>query len=179
MHLDETTRKAIFGGAAILVLGGAAWAFFLRGSSDVGDKVYFYDVSAERVFTAAAGQYPPIRGVDGQGQADGRDGVRAVVYTCCDDCAREAKGRPQIAYLQRFTHEAADLMAEADALAAQGKPAPDKAADRQWISDNTLVRTLDEDAWHAKTSERGQEIVGRMLVKCPGGEFPKMADPSD
>ena len=176
---SDGTRQAVLGGACVLLLGAAAWAFFMRGADVVGEQAYFYDESAERVFTSATGQYPPIVGIDGSASADERDGVRAMVFTCCDTCLAKADGQPQIAYLQQFTIEAADLMAEADALAAQGLPAPPNAADRTWISANTLVRTLDDPQWHAKTSRRGQEITGRLHAKCPAGVFPRLADPSD
>ncbi|UYV14069.1 MAG: hypothetical protein NCW75_07195 [Phycisphaera sp.] len=168
-------RRAGLGGLVLAGVGAVAYFTLIGGNEPLGSLSYFYDESAQELFVSRSQQYPPIEGID-SGDSDASDGVQAVLYTCCDSCN---DGTPQIAYLQRYTDEAKQVFERADAAIAEGRAGPPEAADRKYVSANTLVRRVADPTWHPKPSREGQDIAGILLSKCPGGVFPRRTDPTD
>lgn len=164
--------KAVAYGVVLLVVG-AAGAWFALGdrSGELGSRAYYYDESAERLFVAEAQQYPPIDGIDDS--SNRRDGVQAIVYTCGEG------GERKIAYLRRYTDEAIGVFQQADRAQLERRDGPPEASDRRYITENTLVRRVDEEEWHAQSSREGQAIIAILHEKCSNGEFPMLVDPSD
>ncbi len=164
--------KALAYGAVLLVVG-AAGAYFVLGDrpGELGSRAFYYDESAERLFVAEAQQYPPIDGIDDS--SNRRDGVQAIVYTCGEG------GERKIAYLRRYTDEAIGIFQQADRAQLERRDGPPEASDRRYITENTLVRRVDEEDWHAQSSREGQAIIAVLHDKCPNGEFPMLVDPSD
>ena len=164
--------KAVLCGVVLLGLGATAVYFALGDrSGKLGSRAFYYDESAKRLFVAEAQQYPPIDGIDDS--SNRRDGVQAIVYTCGEGAER------QIAYLRRYTDEAIRIFQQADLALSERREGPPEASDRRYITENTLVRRVDDDEWHSQMSREGQEIIAILHQECPNGEFPMLLDPSD
>ena len=109
----STARKAALIATAVVAAGVVAYATTMRSTPPLGKQAFYYDLSAQKLFTDAAGQYPPIRGKHDAvgGDPEGQDGVLAIVYRCCDRCTIE---KIQIAYLQKYTDKAKAIFEQAD-----------------------------------------------------------------
>lgn len=127
--------------------------------------VYFYDVSARRLFVAPQGSVPPIRGVDGPDE----DAFRAVVVSDSGDPADKKSRR--IAYLERYSP---DLKKQMEAAQAGGPPPSIGRAEAQ--SHRWVRRTNDVD-WTPLASDAGERIVADWAVPGPGGVTPAVCTP--
>lgn len=125
------------------VLGFRAWNQRDTG----GTQTFFYDLSAQRIFTASQHSPPPIRGVDGPEA----DAYRAVVFS--------PTGQPQnrkswqVAYLEKFTPELQEKMSAAQ---SSGEPL---AMGRLEAQSHRLVRRPNDTDWHPMNSPQAEVIL--------------------
>jgi hypothetical protein len=127
--------------------------------------VYFYDLSAKRLFVASGDSVPPITGLDGT--ADGA--VRAVVFSPSGDCDRDQA----IAYLEKYSPE---LKAQFEA--ARRDPAADiPRMSRARAQSHTFVRRLKDTSWHSMDSEEAARIVGEWRLAKVGHDDPVICVP--
>ncbi len=148
-------------GAAVAVLG-AAWG--LR-SGPKGQGEFFYDLSEKRLFAAPRAAFAPIAGVGGPAG----DGVEAVCVHC-PVCGVKSK---RIAYLRTHTP---GYKQRQDAADQTGAPIPDLT--REYIEQNTLVRRLDSEDWHAASTPEGAKIVTGWRGQCAEhGEYERPLRP--
>jgi len=171
-------RVALVAAAGVLVLFLLYRLFAGGAGAGIGERAYFYDLSADKLFVDDARQHPPIFGrPDGsRGDPEDMDGVLAMVYVCGPDCG---SGERRIAYLKKYTDEMKRLRDQWDAAMAEGRPGPEEVRDRVFVSENTLVRAVDGESWYSESSEEGQQIMAVLSRKCPNGEFPTLCDPGD
>jgi hypothetical protein len=152
-----------------LLLVAASWFAvrqFIR-SLPAGEKTFFYDVSAARLFAAPRTALSPIRGVDGPEE----DAFRALVVS--------TNGRPadrhswHVAYLEKFSPELKDKMA-----AAQGSGEA-LAMSRLETQRHRFLRRLSDpaSAWHAMDTPEGEAILNSWAQPGPGGVTPVVCTP--
>jgi len=148
----------------ILLIAGAVWALTGGSGSDV-PKVYFYDLSEQKLFEASRDAFAPIDGIGGEPG----DGVLAVVVRC-PDCSDDQK---RIAYLKTHTPE---YKQKREDSRQTGEPIP--GLTRQWILENTLVRRVDEEEWHIATSPEAGKISSSWKRRCAEhGKWEKLCTP--
>lgn len=164
--------KAVAGIVLLAGLAGVVAMRFFASAGGVGEEAFYFDESGGELFVADAGLRPPIRGVIGNEV----DGVRAIVYVAGAD---PSVGERRIAYLQTFTDELKAEYERWDAGQAEGRPVQTKIDDRVYVSDNTLVRTVDDPTWHPSTSAEGRAIKAVLTRRAENGQFPTIVDPSD
>ena len=168
-----STSGAVKVGLSVAGLLIAAFLAYraLTGSHEVGDRAFYYDESERKLYVGPAGQFPPLGGIGG---ASG-DGVIAMVYTCTED---PSKADRQIAYLQKFTPE---LVAKLEANEQEHKATGTvtQPLDRGYMTEQTLVRRVDEEAWHSQSSPEGQEIISVLSRRCDNGQFPRLCSPDE
>lgn len=129
------------------------------------DGVYFYDVSAGRLFVAPRGSISPIRGIDGPGE----DAFRAVVITRTGD--PEDRRFREIAYLERYSPELKQQMEAAQA----GGPPP--ALGRGASATHRWVRRTNDAEWVPLGSEAGERIVAEWAHPDARGVSPAVCSP--
>jgi hypothetical protein len=140
-------------GAVVVILGAAIAIWLATRTTPVGQRIYFYDLSEKKLFTAPRDAFAPIDGVGGEAG----DGVEAVVV-CCPECGRD---HMRIAYLQSHTSE---FKSKDEEARRAGQAIPDLT--RQWVWANTLVKLVDASDWHPSTSKEGAQIVAGLKRKC-------------
>jgi hypothetical protein len=149
------------------LLGLAGFFFYRhwREAGGVSDQAFFYDLSEQRLFTAARELIPPIRGLNDATE----DAVRAVVVS--------PTGRPedkrswQIAYLEQYSPELKRQMEEAQAQG--GSPAMGRGAAQQ----HRFVRRLTDRDWYSISSPEGERIVSAWASPTPEGITPVVCLP--
>lgn len=141
---------------ALLLFAGAGW-WWIRGRSGNGDRVYFYDLSAKKLFTVPRTTVPPIPGIEGPEM----DGVRAVVISTNGN-PKDPSAR-RVAYLEMYSPELKQQMEAAQA----GGPPP--AMGRAAAQDQRFVRRVDSPQWYPMSSPEAEQIVGEWLTAGPGG----------
>ena len=154
-------------GGLVLLLGVAGFLVFRQIStrSAPGERGFFYDVSAQRIFTAARTAVPPIRGVDGPDL----DGFRAVVFS--------ATGKPQdrsswrVAYLEKCTPELKRKMEEAQAAGTA------LAMGRVEAQNHRLVRRLTDTDWVPMSDPAADAILNSWATPGPDGITPVLCTP--
>ncbi|MHB1306669.1 MAG: hypothetical protein ACYDC1_01195 [Limisphaerales bacterium] len=150
------TLKPILTGA-LLVAAAFLVVRQAREFAAPADRVFFYDLSAEKLFPAPRASIPPIRGVDGREE----DAMRAVVVS--------TNGRPaeksswQVAYLERFSPELKRQMEEARTT---GEPPP---MGRTLAQAHRFVRRVADTNWHLMGTPEAEAIVNEWMTAGPGG----------
>lgn len=152
-----TTLKVVLTGLALI----AALVFVFirfRAVSRVGEEgaqIYFYDESAERLYTVSRDTLPPDQGVAGPRD----DGVRAVVVGPRTDACDADELR--IAYLETYTPELKTLLAEVQAARLAGRPpsVTIPTSESDFFQKNTLVRRPSETTWYDKTQSQAAQIM--------------------
>lgn len=163
MAAHRLSRPALF----IALLAAAAFVSIRawRGQADPAEKGFFYDLSAQRIFTGPRHAAPPIRGVDGPEE----DGFRAMVIS--------PSGRPddrrswEIAYLEMFTP---DLKRRTEQAQASGEAL---SMGRLEAQTHRLVRRLHDTEWHPIASPEGETIVHAWAQPGPDGRTPVICTP--
>lgn len=166
--------KVAAAGLAIIGAGTLAARQFMKPSGEEGLKGWFYDESEKELFQAAVHSAPPIAGIGGTKG----DGARAIIVACKGECGDKSKFR--IAYLEKFTPELKTLFDELRAARESSKPYEGKMPAREgsYVQDNTLVRRVNEDGWHAHSSAEGKKIVVEwQSQRCPDGSKPRICAP--
>jgi hypothetical protein len=158
--------------AAMTLLIVAGWLVFRawHGTGEQGERVYFYDVSEQKLFPAPRAAVPPIRGIN---NAD-EDGVRAIVVSPTGD-PRDRKQR-RIAYLEKYSPQLKQMFEAVRRAEAAGESTAGVLG-RGAVPANTLVRRVNEQAWHLMTSAEGEKIVNEWNVPSPDGKYPAVCVP--
>src|ERR1041384_5143678 len=88
-HLNTSNLLKL--GLAVVMLGVAGFFLvrFFRQDDGVSEKIYFYDLSEKKLFTAARTSVPPIKGINDAVE----DGVRAVAISTTGNCRDKASLR--------------------------------------------------------------------------------------
>ena len=136
-----------------------------RGDSD--GKVYFYDLSQQKLFAAPRSSVPPIRGIDNEEQ----DGVRAIVISESGNPADRKHRR--IAYLEKYTPQ---LKAQFETIQKEGAGGATSLR-REEVPGSTLVRRLTDREWYPMNSAEGEKIVAEWNVPGPNGTYPAVCVP--
>lgn len=165
--MDSTSNGAVKLIAALAMLGLAGFMAYRFFSADTGvsEKAFFYDLSEKKLFVAARGLVPPIRGIN-----DGtEDGVRAVVIS--------TNGKPEqvssrrIAYLEKMTPELKQQMEVA--RSSGSSPAMGRSA----AQGHRLVKRVEDAEWVSLLSAEGERIVSEWAVPGPDGNTPVVCSP--
>ncbi len=151
-------------GAAIIAL---AVVFVWRGLGrpEPGEKAYFCDQSAGRIFLGARTAVAPIRGIDGPEE----DGFRALVVS--------TTGRPedssswQVAYVEKYSPE---LKKDMEAAQKSGEPL---AMGRLAAQAHRYVRRLTDQDWHPSNSPEGEEVLNGWAKPGSDGLTPVVCSP--
>jgi len=149
-----------------LILGAAGFVWWrMGGSSAPGEKGFFYDESARKIFLAARTAVPPIRGVDGPEE----DGFRAVVYS--------PSGRPQdkstwkVAYIEKCSPE---LKTKMEAAQRSGEAL---AMGRMEAQGHRFVRRVEDADWRPMTAPDIELILNAWATPGPDGTSPVLCTP--
>jgi len=145
-----------------------------RQTGEEGARVWFYDQSEQRLYAVPASTIPPHKGIGGLSGV----GVRAVVVTFRGD-PRDAEAR-RIAYLETYAPDLKALMEQIRQARLGGRayagPSPPRESD--YCQTNTLVRRVNEPAWHTSNSEEAQTIRSEWRAWCgPQGQPPMVSAP--
>lgn len=151
----------------LLLLGVAGWFLFRQvwGRPAPGEKGFFYDVSAKKIFLANRDAVPPIRGVDGPEE----DGFRAVVYSPTGHPADKRTWK--VAYLERCTPE---LKAKMEAAQKSGEAL---AMGRVEAQSHRLVRRLEDSEWLPMSAPGVETILNGWATPGPDGATPTLCAP--
>jgi len=149
-------RLSVVGGLlAVAVTAAILRIPQLRATGEEGARVWYYDQSEGRLYAVARDTVPPHPGIGGREN----DGVRAMVVAPRGRCGDPAHQR--IAYLETRTPEyrrlSEGIRAARAAGRAYGEPIPD--AESGFEEKNTLVRRMDDPAWHDMTTAEARRIV--------------------
>lgn len=150
----------------VALLAGAGYLVIRQfGGAAPGEKAFFYDVSAQRIFAAPRNALPPIRGVDGPDE----DAFRAMVIS--------TNGKPSdrrswhVAYLEKYSPELKTKMAAAHASDTG------LAMGRMEAQGHRFVRRLTDTEWHAMTTDEADAIVSGWARPGPDGITPVVCSP--
>lgn len=130
-----------------------------------GNQVYFYDQSAQKLFSTSSDSVAPIAGTDGPEI----DAVRAIVFSPSGDCRKDQ----QIAYLEKYSPE---LKAQFE-VAKKNPEADLPRMSRSQAQSHTFVRRVQDKDWHPLDSEEGGRIVGEWRLASPAGTDPVICLP--
>ena len=139
----------------------------LTRTGDADGKVYFYDLSQQKLFAAPRSSVPPIRGIDN----DEQDGVRAIVIS--ENANPADRKHRRIAYLEKYTPQ---LKAQFEAIQKNGAGATTSLR-REDVPASTLVRRLTDRDWYPMNSAEGEKIVAEWNVPGPDGTYPVVCVP--
>lgn len=111
-------------------------------------QVWFYDATADKLFTAKSTELAPIT------SPDGHEAVRAHFYSC-GPCTAEARF---LGYYEKFSPETKkQIEANLEALIFQPGPVPGR------------FYSTDAQMWHEDGSKQAEQIKAAPHVKCPDG----------
>jgi hypothetical protein len=153
-------------GLTLLVLAAGLYLWRqLWGTAAPGERGFFYDESAKKLFVAARTAVPPIRGIDGPAE----DGFRAVVYSVTGDPTDQASWR--VAYVEKCSP---DLKAKMEAAQQSGESLP---MGRMEAQSHRFVRRPDETEWRPMTAPDIELILNAWAVPGPDGKTPVLCTP--
>lgn len=153
--------------AVLLLLAVAALVLFraARGRATPGERGFFFDASANRIFTAARHAAPPIRGVDGPEE----DGFRALVIST--NGHPEDRDSWQVAYLERFSPELKKRTEEAQATGES------LAMGRLEQQAHRFVRRPSDSEWVPMNDPQSEVILTGWAKPGPNGVTPVVCTP--
>lgn len=154
---------------AVLGFVLAALVFVWRGwgAIDSAEPMdYYYDLSAEQLFTAPRSAIPPIQGVDGPEL----DGVRAYVFRCGNCDGSEAR---RIAFLETHTKQLKRYLKRAES----GSLKRPIHAGFRGVQRGTLVKRKGDEQWVSRASGRARRITTAWMDACEDGEEPSLCRP--
>jgi len=167
-------------GAAALILVAVGVGFIASRlhaswrSGEEGAKVWFYDQSEKRLYEAPRDTIPPDKGIGGPSG----DGVRAVVVAFQGEQSDPRKRR--IAYLETHTPALKQLLDRAQASRASGGAFMERIPprDSDYFRTNTLVKRVEETAWHLTGSAEGRAVMPEWQSwRGPDGQPPIVCVP--
>lgn len=177
MASDRT--KALIKLISLLAAVALAVAFAIRqgnsalSSGEEQARVWFYDLSEKRLYTARADTIPPDKGVGGHPN----DGVRATVVTFGTGKKPENQ---RIAYLATYTPELSAILSKLQQARRDKKPVATKIPDRDsdFFQTNSLVKLPEEPQWHPLNSPEGQKVTTQWRSwRGPNAEPPEICVP--
>jgi hypothetical protein len=145
-------------------LAGFGFTRFFSGDDGVSEKMFFYDQSEKKLFSASRELVPPIHGLNNSEE----DAVRAVVISKSGNA--DDKSSRTIAYLETFAPELRETIAKA--RAGTGEPMPRGSRDSF-----RLVKRVEDAEWHKASTPEGQAIINGWNVAGPDGKFPVVCVP--
>jgi hypothetical protein len=161
---DSPKLKLVIAAALFVLAGYMTWTF-LKNTKGSSETVYFYDLSAGKLFAAAKDAVPPIAGVDGPQE----DAVRAVVYSVSGDCDKDQ----QIAYLEKYSPQL-----KADFEKAKANPGAEfPRLSRAQAQSHTFVRRLKDKDWTQMDTEPATQIMGEWRLAGANGTEPIICVP--
>jgi hypothetical protein len=150
--------------AALLAGAGLLFTRFLNHNKSIGEREYFYDLSAQKLFPAPREALPPIRGLDNPEE----DAVRAIVIAPGGN--PNDKAARKIAYLEKYAPELKQHLAKV--REGKAEPLPSKA--RNGLR---FVKRVAEAEWHSLDSPEGETILAEWNVPGPDGKYPVVCVP--
>lgn len=166
--MQTIVQRIIVAVFVLLAVGVFIWR---RQSAPIGEMAFYYDLSEKRLYVDRAGLRPPLEGIGGEAG----DGVSATVYSCEEECSDAVR---RIAYLQKMTPELQAAWAAWDAESDPAARDGSRVQSREYVSENTLLRRVDEETWHARSSPEGQYITSVLTRPCDNGALPRLCDAS-
>ena len=121
---------------------------------------WFYDLKTGELFEAPLGKHPPIDTPSGENQ-----GVRAMVYTCTNDCKSDA----HIGWLEKYTPEAKKQLLELDAKRAEVETPTTAMFHPEEDQGRLYARKENPDKWYPSNSGQGSAIVMSIRTLCGEG----------
>ncbi|MBL9139607.1 MAG: hypothetical protein JNK85_27305 [Verrucomicrobiales bacterium] len=160
-------RRILRGAVAVAAIGAAVYfvAKAVVGKSPPGEKAFFYDLSAGKIFVASRTAVAPIPGLDGPEE----DGYRALVIS--------ATGRPedrsswQVAYLEKYSPELKRAM---EAAQKSGEPL---AMGRLAAQAQRFVRRLTDTDWVPSNAPEADAVLSGWARPGPDGVTPVVCSP--
>ncbi|MBM3833817.1 MAG: hypothetical protein FJ403_11215 [Verrucomicrobia bacterium] len=151
---------------ALAMLGVAGFFFFrfLREGAQ-SEKAFFFDLSAQKLFTAPRTAVPPIKGTDDAQE----DAVRAVVISASGD-ARD-KSSWKVAYLEKYS---AELKKQMEAAQVSGS-SPQMG--RALAQGHRFVKRLSDAQWFSMNTAEGERIVTEWTQSAQNGVTPVVCTP--
>ncbi len=143
-------------------------------TGEEGAGVWFYDQSAKRLYAMPRDTLPPDKGIGGPSG----DGVRAVVVAFRGEQNDPRKRR--IAYLESYTPELKQLLDQIRTAHVSGQPFAGgvPARNSDFVQTNTLVKSVEDSAWHAASSPEGQRAMTAWRSwRGPDGQAPVICVP--
>jgi len=154
--------------AGVVLIVIAAGLYLWRqvwGTPAAGERGFFFDASANKLFYAARTAVPPIRGIDGPAE----DGFRAVVYSATGDPKDEASWR--VAYIEMCSP---DLKAKMEAAQKSGEPL---SMGRLESQGHRFVRRVEETEWQPMSAPDIETILNAWAVPGADGKTPILCAP--
>jgi hypothetical protein len=153
--------------SGVMLLGLAALlAFrFYRQNTEATEKVFFYDLSEQKLFTGPRHQVPPIKGLHGAEE----DAVRAVVVSTNGKVTDRHSWT--IAYLEKYSAEAKRQLEQ-----AQAGGAPPELS-RTEILAHRFVKRLTDPQWFPMRTPEAERIVTEWAAPGPDGVTPIACTP--
>jgi len=165
----------ITGSAAVLTALAVGFAMakmrHFRGDGEAGARVWFYDQSAQRLYSAPRDLIPP----------DGHDDTRVRAMVIGFQGLGNDVSQLKIAYLEKYSPEFKALLEKAEAAHAARRPFGDKVPSQNsaYFQDNTLVKRPGEASWHAIGAEEARKMMAEWREwRGPAGEPPVISVPS-
>jgi hypothetical protein len=156
---------------ALAVVFALANVRHVRGDGEAGAKVWFYDQSAQRLYSAPRGLIPP------DGNSDARVRAMVVGFQGLGNDVSQLK----IAYLEKYSPEFKALLERAEAAHVAQRPFGEKVPSQNsaYFQDNTLVKRPGETSWHTTRTEEARQIMTEWRQwRGPAGQRPIISVPS-
>ena len=162
--MPAQTAKLILALALLGIASLLAWRW-ARHDTGISEKVFFYDLSEQKLFAGPRTAVPPIRGLNDEQT----DAVRAVVIST----TAEPRNRKswEIAYLDMYSPELKQQMETAQASGTS------PAMGRGEAQRHRFVRRVQDTGWHAMDSPEGERIVTEWAVPGANGITPVVCSP--
>lgn len=169
--------------AAVLLLfalGVIVWQN--KGPTPREFQAFYYDLNTRSLFVESGVRTTPFeRGSGTFEYPDGKKGsaVRAIIWTCNDPAEIEAgmtlaqiqAAGGFVAYLERMTPQMIARQTKIDT--GQILTEDDYAVDY----DDTLISTIDGQAWFTPRSDQGRQLISDMASRCGPNQRPRACLP--
>lgn len=137
----------------------------IRGRSAPGELGFFYDESAQKIFTGPRTAPPPIRGVDGPEE----DGYRALVISTRGDPSDRSSW--QVAYLEKFSPELKEKVTAAQTAEEA------LSMGRGETQGHRFIRRVGESEWVPMNSPAAEAILSGWINQGEDGKTPVVCTP--
>lgn len=156
--------RAVLTVALLAAAAGLVWRGWI-GRAAPGEKAFFYDLSARKLFTAPRTAVPPIRGIDGPEE----DGVRATVISPTGHPRDRATWK--VVYLEKYSPELKRQMEAAQASGEALGMGRIAALEHRW------VRRPEDSEWLPLSSPQAEAILNSWAAPGPDGATPVLCAP--